>query len=107
MSGQSSPRRAAAEPSRSGRGDCSAPDEGDVMASASTDRATRVLVVLNPKSGRFTADAVGGGGERHSPCEAGACPVLDRTNGADLAPTIREAVARGVDLVVAAGGDGT
>jgi diacylglycerol kinase (ATP) len=77
------------------------------MVSASTDRATRVLVVLNPKSGSTTVDDVREALERHFPCEDGACTVLDLTKDQDLSRTIREAVAGGVDLVVAAGGDGT
>ncbi|HEX8201051.1 MAG TPA: diacylglycerol kinase family protein, partial [Isosphaeraceae bacterium] len=77
------------------------------MASQATDRATKVLVVLNPKSGSFTAQDVRAAIERHFPCEDGTCSVLDLSRDVDLAATVREAVAGGVDLVIAAGGDGT
>lgn len=76
-------------------------------ASTSTDRATRVLVVLNPKSGSCTADDVRQALERHFPGEDGACTVLELTKDLDLGQAIGEAKGRGVDLVIAAGGDGT
>jgi diacylglycerol kinase (ATP) len=76
-------------------------------ASTSTDRATRVLVVLNPKSGGYTAGDVHQALERHFPCEEGFCSVLELTKDLDLARAIGEAKGRGVELVIAAGGDGT
>ena len=67
----------------------------------------RVFVVLNPKSGSCSAEEIRRLLGDHFACEDGACRVLEIGGPDDLGAAVREAVGRGIDLVVAAGGDGT
>lgn len=69
--------------------------------------ATRVFVILNPGSGTYTAGPVHAALERHFRCDGGSCDVHEVAGRQDLAAVAREAAGRGVDVVVAAGGDGT
>ncbi|HWE35298.1 MAG TPA: diacylglycerol kinase family protein [Isosphaeraceae bacterium] len=69
--------------------------------------ARRVFVVLNPAAGTCTADDVREALGRYFSCEQGACDIHETTARDDLSALVREAAARGCDLVVAAGGDGT
>jgi YegS/Rv2252/BmrU family lipid kinase len=77
------------------------------MAEELQTRSAKVLAVLNPNSGNSSAGDVRQALGRHFPCEDGSCQVLELGDDVDLTGSVREAVARGVDLVVAAGGDGT
>ncbi len=78
---------------------------------ATADTATRpdlkVFVVLNPKSGSCSAGDIRRLLGHHFSCEEGACRVLELTEQVDLAGAVREAIDQGIDLLVAAGGDGT
>src|SRR5262245_23420390 len=70
-------------------------------------RARRVLVVANPaaglKRGRNAGEAAAAGARR-----AGAAVELHRTTGpGDAAEAAKAAAREGIDLVLAAGGDGT
>jgi YegS/Rv2252/BmrU family lipid kinase len=76
-------------------------------ATATAVTAQRVFVVLNPVAGTCTADDVRAALGRHFTCEQGACDIHETTRQDDLSALAREAAARGCDLVVAAGGDGT
>jgi diacylglycerol kinase (ATP) len=76
-------------------------------ADADTEKATKILVVLNPNSGNSSADDVRRAIGHHFSCEDGACVVHELGEGDDLSRVVREALERGVDLVAAAGGDGT
>jgi YegS/Rv2252/BmrU family lipid kinase len=69
--------------------------------------AQRVFVILNPAAGTCTADDVRAALGRHFSCEQGACDIHETTRQDDLSALARDAAARGCDLVVAAGGDGT
>jgi len=68
----------------------------------------RVFVVLNPMAGSCTADDVRTALERHFG-ERIELDIYETTGGddEDVVATVREAVAKGFDLIVAAGGDGT
>ncbi len=78
------------------------------MAIASPTRTDRVLVVLNPGSGGCSADEVRAALGRHFACDDGSCRVHElKPGGEDVVEVVRRAVAEGIDLVVAAGGDGT
>src|SRR5262249_49334011 len=77
------------------------------MPEQATSRAAKVLVVLNPRSGSCTAEDVRRALSRHLPCEDGSCQVHELREDDDIKEVVREAVARGVDVAVAAGGDGT
>lgn len=67
----------------------------------------RVFVVLNPKSGSFAVEV------REILCrhfgdeESGACNIHVLDEGHDVKALVREAIADGAGLVIAAGGDGT
>lgn len=69
--------------------------------------ATRVFVIQNPGSGTYAAEALHAALERHFRCDGGSCDVHEVAGRQDLAAVARAAAARGVDIVVAAGGDGT
>ena len=77
------------------------------MADVSTGRATRVLVVLNPKAGSCTADDVRAALGRHFSCDDGACAIVEAAQGDDPGEVVRRAKSEGRELVIAAGGDGT
>ena len=76
-------------------------------AESETKRATSAFVVLNPKSGRCDGGEARRALERHLAVAGVACRVHEPTHGESLIERVREAVASGCDLVVAAGGDGT
>jgi YegS/Rv2252/BmrU family lipid kinase len=78
-----------------------------MMAEQATARATRVFVVLNPRSGNCTAEDVRAALARHLPCDDGACQVHEVGEGDDIQGLVRDALRRDVDVVAAAGGDGT
>ena len=78
-----------------------------MTAEAQTERAQRVLVVLNPKSGSYAAEDIRAALARHFSGESGACTVVETTKDQDLGEVARKASAEGRDLVIAAGGDGT
>lgn len=79
------------------------------MASIPTTR--RVFVVLNPAAGRAATDALKTALTRHfaAPGEVAetCCEVHETCHGEAVPDVVREALGRGYDLVVAAGGDGT
>ena len=70
-------------------------------------RATSAFVVLNPKSGHGDSAEARAALERHLGGAGVACRFHEPAEGDSLADRVREAVASGCDLVVAAGGDGT
>lgn len=76
-------------------------------ADAATHPDLRVFVVLNPKSGSCSAEEMRRLLGHHFSCDDGACRVHEIGGPEDMGEAIREAVGRGIDLVVAAGGDGT
>ena len=72
-------------------------------------RASNVFVVLNPVAGTSNRDQVVAALEQRF-AAAGSRHTIYETNGKpgeDIRALVREAVAQGADLVVAAGGDGT
>lgn len=78
------------------------------MSTAAPATSTRRLfVILNPASGTFAAEAVRKVLEAHFSCADGTCHVHQTSGSDDLAALAREAAGRGVEAVVAAGGDGT
>lgn len=78
------------------------------MPKTSTDPASRhVFVVLNPVAGNSDADAVRQALRRHFAGSHWAYEVYETNGGEHLAETVRNALERGFDRVVAVGGDGT
>jgi diacylglycerol kinase (ATP) len=77
------------------------------MAGASEARTSHLFVILNPKSGTSSADAVRQALGRHFSCEDGPCNVHLISGHEKLADLARAAANRGCEIVVAAGGDGT
>jgi diacylglycerol kinase (ATP) len=75
------------------------------MSGASADRATRAFVIVNPASGSALAADVERALERHF--APGTYELHQAAPGMELAPIVHSALERGVDLVVAGGGDGT
>jgi diacylglycerol kinase (ATP) len=75
--------------------------------SHSTEATLRVFVIFNPVAGRANADEVRLALERHFPHVHGNGDVHETTGHENLAELARSAVERGVDVVAAAGGDGT
>jgi diacylglycerol kinase (ATP) len=76
-----------------------------MMPGAPANRAGSVFVIVNPAAGGGLAAEV----QRtiQPQFASGACEIHETAPDVDLAPVVRAALARGVDLVVAAGGDGT
>ncbi|HEY2154987.1 MAG TPA: diacylglycerol kinase family protein [Isosphaeraceae bacterium] len=75
--------------------------------SPSDDCPGQVVAILNPKAGSATADAIRRALEA---CFAGGrarLEIHEIGDGDDLGAVVRERLARGVELVIAAGGDGT
>jgi YegS/Rv2252/BmrU family lipid kinase len=68
---------------------------------------SRAIVILNPGSGNATVEGVRAALGRVWGGVGSAYEVHDLAPGEDLTRLVREAVAQGCDLVVAAGGDGT
>ena len=68
---------------------------------------SRVFVVLNPVAGRSTADLVLAALEQHFVPDTWVYEVYQTTGQEQLADVVRDALARGCDMVVAVGGDGT
>jgi YegS/Rv2252/BmrU family lipid kinase len=77
------------------------------MPASSAVSTRKLFVILNPGSGTFSAEAVHEALERHFSCGDGTCHVHQLTDADDLAALARSAAGRGVEAVVAAGGDGT
>ena len=67
----------------------------------------RAFVVLNPIAGSCSAAEVREILEREFADSGGACDIYETTGQENLAAVIDEALGRGYDLIVAAGGDGT
>ena len=82
------------------------PDSNIVDAAPSESR--RVFVVLNPMAGNSTADEVRSALQEHFGDQI-ELAIYETTGAADedVVALVRDAVGRGVTLVVAAGGDGT
>lgn len=75
---------------------------------STSDQATsRAFVILNPGAGSIEPSAVIATLTERLGEEPGAFEVHESARGEDLADLARRAADRGVDLVVAAGGDGT
>ena len=77
------------------------------MPGSSAVSTRRLFVILNPGSGTFSAEAVHAALEAHFSCSEGTCHVHQLTDSDDLAALAKSAAGRGVEAVVAAGGDGT
>ncbi len=77
------------------------------MTVGSTDQVAQVFIVLNPVAGRSVIDAVRATLDRHFDPQAWNCELYETTGAEDVAELVRDAVERGCDMVVAAGGDGT
>lgn len=77
------------------------------MTVGSTDQVAQVFIVLNPVAGRNVIDAVCATLDRHFDPQAWNCELYETTGAEDVAELVRDAVERGCDMVVAAGGDGT
>ena len=77
------------------------------MTPSSAIAARKLFVILNPNSGTYSAEAVHRALERHFSCADGSCRVHLMTKADDLAALARSAAESGVEMVVAAGGDGT
>jgi diacylglycerol kinase (ATP) len=74
---------------------------------SSVHSALRVFVIFNPVAGRSNAAVVRRALERHFAREGGNTDVHETTGRENLAELARSAAERGVDVVIAAGGDGT
>ena len=72
-----------------------------------TRRANSVFVVMNPKSRGGTVSEARQTLERELAAVGVACRVHELAPGESLTDRVREAVASGCDLILAAGGDGT
>lgn len=79
----------------------------DTKTHAEWSKATSTFVVLNPKSGRCDAVYARNLLERHLSVAGMVYRVHEPSHDDPLIDRVREAVAGGCDLVVAAGGDGT
>ncbi len=77
------------------------------MSSASAERASRLLVILNPSSGSQVADHVRRILHHRSARAEADCDIHEIRPEENLSELARDAAARGCDLIVAAGGDGT
>src|SRR4051794_38901172 len=77
------------------------------MVSAWNVRASRLLVILNPGSGSYTARMVHEALARHLNCADGPCDVHEATGREHLTELARAATEQGWEIVVACGGDGT
>src|SRR5919109_2463487 len=82
-------------------------DKGQAMDVSSTGDISRVFVVLNPVAGRSTAADVYAALKRHFVAEVWIYEVYETTGHERIVDVVREALERGCDMVVAAGGDGT
>lgn len=71
------------------------------------DTTSRVFVVLNPVAGSGAAQDVRNALERHFVAEGWIYEVYETTGEERIVDVVRGALARGCDMVVAAGGDGT
>jgi YegS/Rv2252/BmrU family lipid kinase len=85
-----------------------------VSITPSISRSRRVFVVLNPVAGTSSAERVRRAINQHfDPRETriegaeGHCEIHETEHGVSCSDAVREAVGRGYDLVIAAGGDGT
>lgn len=74
---------------------------------ASTTSTRKLFVILNPTAGTQSAEAVRKALADHFSCEDGTCHVHQTTGAENLAELAKGAASRGVEAVVAAGGDGT
>ncbi|CAN5843175.1 diacylglycerol kinase family lipid kinase [soil metagenome] len=77
------------------------------MTVAPSIRSSRIFVLLNPGSGGCSVEEIQEVLGRHFPCDNGTCEVHYLADGEDLTALVREAIGRGANLIIAAGGDGT
>ncbi len=77
------------------------------MEAIAKERLLHVFIVLNPMAGKSTAADVRAALGRHFSAETWTQEVYETIGGEQVAAIVRAALARGCDLVVAAGGDGT
>ncbi len=77
------------------------------MVVTPTERVANVFVVLNPVAGRETTQDIRALLESCFAPEQWACDFYETTGEEQLDTVVHEALERGVDLVVAVGGDGT
>jgi YegS/Rv2252/BmrU family lipid kinase len=75
----------------------------DALARVTSSPTSRAFAVVNPRSGSCTIADVRGALERH----LGSVEIHEVREGDDLTALVVEAVGRGRDPIVAAGGDGT
>lgn len=78
------------------------------MVSPSSTVSTRKLfIILNPVAGAGAAEAVQAAVQAYFSCDHGSCVIHETSEQDDLGRLAKDAAGRGVDAVVAAGGDGT
>ncbi len=77
------------------------------MTMESTDQVAQVFIVLNPVAGRSVIDTVRATLDRYFDSHAWDCELYETTGAEDVARVVQDALVRGCDMVVAAGGDGT
>ncbi len=77
------------------------------MPDSATITRRKLFVILNPASGTSTAEVVKKAIGEHFSCDDGSCQVHEVRDREDLGALAREAAGRNVEVVVAAGGDGT
>jgi YegS/Rv2252/BmrU family lipid kinase len=70
-------------------------------------RFRHAFVVLNPVAGSNGSQTVRQALERHVPSAGTTCEIHEAGSSEPMAEVVRAALARGCDLIVAAGGDGT
>jgi YegS/Rv2252/BmrU family lipid kinase len=77
------------------------------MEATAREQLSRVFVVLNPMAGNSTATNVRAALDRHFSADTWAQEIYETTGDEEVSDIVRAALARGCDLVIAAGGDGT
>jgi diacylglycerol kinase (ATP) len=82
-------------------------NDTDIAPATSSSPTRHAFVVLNPVAGRGAAEDVRRAFERLFPADRTACEIHETVRDERIAEVVGDAVARGCDLVVAAGGDGT
>jgi diacylglycerol kinase (ATP) len=77
------------------------------MEATARQELSRVFVVLNPMAGNSTAADVRAALDSHFPADTWTQEIYETTGDEEVSDIVRAALARGCDLVIAAGGDGT
>lgn len=77
------------------------------MVQVVTEKQARAFVVLNPVAGRTSAEELRGILIETFEQHGWECTILETTADCDLTSQLRQAIADGCEMIVAAGGDGT